>query len=357
MKKILLIGPYPPLYSHGGPTRSIYGLHKLFNNTGFICNVISPNKNLNGSKIITHCEDSKVLFTNNFYSNFTCNTKKFDVVWFNSFFDFKLIYIIGLKFLFNFKLVVSPRGQLSKKAISTSNSFLKLIFIKIIGLFSNSISFHSTSDHENNDINFFFKTYEVSLIPNLFSVNYNNNKSIKKNFLFYSRIHPKKGLLFLLETLLDNNISINLDIYGFIEDKHYWNKCQKIISKLKNVRYKGEIKNGDISILRDQYTFYIFPTLNENYGHVIIELLSLGIIPIISKSTTPFDSLINEKIGLNFSLNSPLELSDVLNKTNQIDKDTLNVLKNSVYEIFTTLNKDQEAIKNDYINFIKQLRK
>ena len=107
----------------------------------------------------------------------------------------------------------------------------------------------------------------------------------------------------------------------------------------------------------ESYSFFIFPTLNENFVHIIIELISFGIILIISKSTTPFDSLINEKIGSNFSLNSPIELSDVLNKTNQIDKDTLNVLKNSVYEIFTTLNKDQEVIKNDYINFLKQICK
>lgn len=355
MKKILLIGPYPPLYSYGGPTRSIYGLHKLINNTGFICNVISPNKNLNGSKIIINCEDSKVVFTNNFYSTFTYNIKKFDVVWFNSFFDLKLIYIIGLKFLFNFKLVVSPRGQLSKKAISTSNSFLKLIFIKIIGLFSDSICFHSTSDHENNDINFFFKTCKVSLMPNLFSLIYSNNKSIKKNFLFYSRIHPKKGLLFLLQTLFDNNISINLDIYGFIEDKHYWNKCQKIISKLKNVRYQGQIKNGDISILKDQYTFYILPTLNENYGHVIIELLSLGIIPIISKNTTPFDIIFTNNFNLNFDLNSQTELISIFEKVKKMNENDLVVMKKTVIEVFKTIELNQQNIKKDYINFINQI--
>ena len=49
MKKVLLIGPYPPLFSYGGPTRSISALYESLKNS-FNITVLSPNSNLDGSK-------------------------------------------------------------------------------------------------------------------------------------------------------------------------------------------------------------------------------------------------------------------------------------------------------------------
>lgn len=355
--RILLIGPYPPLYSYGGPTKSIYGIYSTLTDSEFSCKVLSPNKNLDGSNIEIISSNQDINYSNNFYLDFFKIARNVDLIWFNSFFEFKLILLLFFSKILRFKLIISPRGQLSDAAIKTSNTFIKKIFIALIRIFKSSLYFHSTSNSESDAIRNKINTSNIKCISNLFTLDFLGNTQDRSKYVFFSRIHKKKGLYFLLKTIYDNNINIDLDIYGFIEDKNYWKKCKILIDKLDNINYMGSIDNGDLQILKNKYSFFIFPTLNENFGHIIIELISLGIIPIISKSTTPFDSLLNEKIGLNFSLNSPLELSDVLNKTKQIDLDTLNVLKNSVFEIFTTLNKDQEAIKNDYSNFIKQLCK
>ena len=71
-------------------------------------------------------------------------------------------------------------------------------------------------------------------------------------------------------------------------------KCKILIDKLDNINYMGSIDNGDLQILK-QIFFFIFPTLNENFSHIIIELISRNN-SIISKSTTPFDIQINEKL-------------------------------------------------------------
>lgn len=355
--RILLIGPFPPVYSYGGPTRSIHGIYCTLRDSEFDCKVLSPIKNLDGSNIEIISSNQDITYSKNFYFDFFKIVKNVDVIWFNSFFDFKLIFLILFSKILKFKLIISPRGQLSDEAIRTSNSFIKKIFIAVIKILKSGLYFHSTSNSETDAITDKINTSNITCLSNLFTLKFLENTQDKSKYIFYSRIHKKKGLYFLLKTINDNNINIDLDVYGFIEDKNYWKKCKILIDKLDNINYMGSIDNGDLQILKNKYSFFIFPTLNENFGHIIIELISLGIIPIISKSTTPFDIQINEKIGLNFSLNSQSELSDILNKTKQIDIDTLNVLKNSVYEIFTTLNKDQEAIKNDYINFVKQLCK
>ena len=52
----------------------------------------------------------------------------------------------------------------------------------------------------------------------------------------------------------------------------------------------------------------MFPTINENYGHVIAESLANGRPVILSKGTTPWDDL-DGKAGFVISLNKPNEFA------------------------------------------------
>ena len=40
-----------------------------------------------------------------------------------------------------------------------------------------------------------------------------------------------------------------------------------------------------------QYDAFLFPTLSENYGHVIVEAITSGCFVILSKDTTPWNDL------------------------------------------------------------------
>ena len=222
--RILLVGPFPPIYSYGGPTKSIYGIYNLFYTKGFQCKVLSPKKNLDGSNVIIELDNKNIFYTNNFYLEFFKSINKVDIVWFNSFFEFKLLILIVLSKILRFKLIISPRGQLSDNAIETSNKHLKLILIKIVKVFKKNLNFHSTSMDESFDINNKLKTNNVTYLSNLFNLKFIKNNQNRSKYVFFSRIHKKKGLYFLLKTLHDNNINIDLDVYGFIEDKNYWKK-------------------------------------------------------------------------------------------------------------------------------------
>jgi len=356
MKKILLIGPYPPLYSYGGPTRSIYGIYNSLINSGYDCTVLSPKKNFDGSDNIGAINKKNIIYTDKFFHFIFKNYHTYDIIWFNSFFELKIFFLIFLKNLSDFKLIVSPRGQLSKKAISTSNMFLKYQFIKLVRIFKNTIIFHSTDSNESKDIEYGLCINKVFQISNIFSLKFYENSCYEKKYVFYSRIHKKKGLLILLKNILHNKVDINLDIYGFIEDKVYWNECYEIIRKLENVNYMGNIDNGDISILKNKYSFFILPTLNENFGHVIVELLSIGLIPMISKGTTPFDSIIGDKIKFNFSLEKPDELTNNILQSRNLSYNQMKEIKTSVKNIYNTLVKRQVNVKKEYVNFINKVR-
>ena len=51
---------------------------------------------------------------------------------------------------------------------------------------------------------------------------------------------------------------------------------------------KKGMKVGDVY---QKYDCFLFPTLNENYGHVIAEALANGCQVVLSKGTTPWDDL------------------------------------------------------------------
>lgn len=354
MKKLLIIGPFPPLFSYGGPTKSIKSLYDIFSKTDIQCSVLSPDIHLDGTKLKEVNINSDIVFCKNQFFYLISNFHRFDIIWLNSFFDLKILLLCIIKIFYNFHLIISPRGQLSSKAIDTSKPLLKKIFIKITLIFKSNILFHSTSSSESKDIAHFFKNNKISQISNLFILDYKQNFVQKRKFIFYSRIHKKKGLDILLQTIKKYNLKIDLDIYGFIEDKAYWKLCKNYIDKCSGVKYVGPLEDGDISKIKNTYCFFILPTLNENFGHVIIELLSIGCIPILSKQTNPFDEETNAIFNLNFELHDSEDIKRVIENANKMSASNLIELKKKVKPYFDKLNK-QESTRKKYYQLISDL--
>ena len=72
------------------------------------------------------------------------------------------------------------------------------------------------------------------------------------------------------------NFHINFDIWGPIEDSKYWQECQKIISSLpKNIKasYLDTFNANNQVEKLSNYQLFFFPTLNENFGHIIFETM------------------------------------------------------------------------------------
>ena len=102
------------------------------------------------------------------------------------------IYAALSTYIFNLKLVISPRGALQPWAL-TQNKYQKKIFLfcfKII--FSKKISyFHSTSQSEFESINKAFKKSRIILIPNGFNtlkINYSYSYNKPKNIAIGTKI-------------------------------------------------------------------------------------------------------------------------------------------------------------------------
>lgn len=106
--------------------------------------------------------------------------------------------------------------------------------------------------------------------------------------IFLSRISEKKNLTYAAELLKALRGNVIFDIYGNKEDIAYWERCEAKLKELpENIQwsYRGEAPAEKVPEIFGAYDVFLFPTLAENYGHVILEALSGGCIPIISDRT------------------------------------------------------------------------
>ncbi len=106
--------------------------------------------------------------------------------------------------------------------------------------------------------------------------------------VFLSRLARKKNLARAIALAGRASGDIVFDIYGTAEDPAYLAECRALIEQLPaNVRctYHGPIPYEQVHATLAKYHVFLFPTLNENFGHVILEALLARLPLVISDQT------------------------------------------------------------------------
>lgn len=131
-------------------------------------------------------------------------------------------------------------------------------------------------------------------------------KSGELKVVWISRIAPKKNLIAAIRILQQISVKIEFTIYGPIFDSKYWEECERELGKLpQNIewRYKGNVDSELVVQTLKKHHVFLFPTLGENYGHVIQEALSAGC-PCILSDQTPWKDLEKEGVGYIYPVDS-----------------------------------------------------
>lgn len=289
-------------------------------------------------------------------------TTPHDVIYLNSLFS-KIFTIQPLRWRkqgrITSKIVLAPRGMLGEGALKIKK-LKKIMFLKwtiTFGYFK-GVTWHSTSEQETNEIKKVIGNYinvcEVENLPRLMK----NDKQITKfshqlKICFISRISEKKNLYYALKILSScNQTNIVFDIYGPIEDENYWNKCTSDFKETVQINYKGIISPTEISSVIANYHALLLPTLNENFGHVIVETLQNSR-PVIISDQTPWRQLMQHKAGFDISLDKPNEFVKAINTLTDMNQEEYDrwceAAKNYIQARLNI-----EAIINKYINLFNQ---
>jgi glycosyltransferase involved in cell wall biosynthesis len=119
-----------------------------------------------------------------------------------------------------------------------------------------------------------------------------------------SRIAPMKNLLYALECLQHVDGDVEMDLYGPIDDPDYWAKCQPAIRAMPpavRVRHLGSVPHAQARETIANYDLFFLPTLNENFGHAILDALVAGC-PVLISQGTPWRSLAEHGVGWDIPL-------------------------------------------------------
>jgi glycosyltransferase involved in cell wall biosynthesis len=242
-----------------------------------------------------------------------------DIIFVNSFFDAALSVafqlLIAVKFLRPRLLLLAPRGEFNRGALRLK-SRKKAVYIgvyKALRLRESVVWIASTED-EAADIRRTVDT-RVRIIV------YQNDVELparagelpardpceRLRLVHFGRCVPKKGLNIALDALKTVEAPVELDIFGHEEDHSYTDKCKQIAAELtgrSSARFFGHI---DADRVRDAVRMYdaaLFPTLGENFGHVIAEALSVGC-PVMVADTTPWSETVRSGGGFVVEPNTP----------------------------------------------------
>lgn len=327
---LILVKHYEPAFRLGGPIRSVVNLVAALHHE-FEFKIVCLDRDFRETRPLEGIEEGVWLTRNGaqvcyldvgllkpFKLVKTIRSIDYDMVHLNSFFEplFSTLpaLLMKIRLLKRRPIVMAPRGEFSPGALALK-SFKKALFVRfqsLIGLYVDAY-WQATSELEARDIKGVLgDKVHVQMAPNLSAKDCPiHQKRVEKpagrlRVAFLSRISPKKNLLALIHAAGRLRGSVNLDIWGPIDDAKYWRQCQQGMALLPgNVvgKYCGESPHVSVPDVFGDTDVFALPTLGENYGHVIHEALSAGC-PVVISDRTPWRNLAEAGVGFDVSLES-----------------------------------------------------
>jgi len=201
------------------------------------------------------------------------------------------------------EVLLAPRGELSPGALRIKSTKKRVFLLAWTPLLRRmNPVWHASTEMEEREIHHVFpwaRTVVQIDSPGDVPLKDIIASGQRAGFVFISRISQKKNLQLGLEALQLVKSEVDFDIYGPLEDADYWTTCQRLIDELPdNIRatYRGVLRPDQIQETFAQYDGFIFPTLGENFGHVIAESLSAGC-PVICSQETPWTEVLDQGGG------------------------------------------------------------
>lgn len=332
MKVLVAVDWYYPAAKSGGPAVSISNLCALLSDFDFF--VVTSNHDFGTTECLhgidegwNQRQNEQVLYLPD--ENICLSELKKvvdslapDCIMLNSLFGYRFtVPLLKIALKRRIPVLLAPRGELCG-GFSKKYKKIPYIFSLRYWLRNHLVFYLCTSNEEKVGIGRYIgKINEENflMLDNIPTVPPTISKSSSKESgtlrcVFLSRIQPKKNLLTAIGMLSGIKGKVIYDIYGPVEDEEYWRKCLAAIEKLPDnvmVNYCGLLNKDDVHAVLSAYDVMLFPTLSENYGHVIVEAL-LSKCPVIISDQTPWDHLEEYNAGFSISLNSPEKFIEVL---------------------------------------------
>ena len=198
-------------------------------------------------------------------------------------------------------LVVTTRGMLTTWALGQSRVKKRAAWLLYQGRDLRSAKLlHATAESEVEDIRRIGLRQPVVVLPNGVEIPEQARGVPEKSMrraLFLSRVHPKKGLLNLVEAWAEvRPENWELVIAGPDEDGH--RAEVEAYARVHNVDivWTGPVNDHAKWDLYRSADLFVLPTFSENFGIVVAEALAAGV-PALTTTGAPWEVLNRERCG------------------------------------------------------------
>lgn len=237
--------------------------------------------------------------------------ERFDLIQLQSIWDMPYHQLAKIAQKHQIPYIITPRGMLEPWSLSQKSWKKRLaLFLYQMKDLQCAACVFTTAEMEAKHVRELGVRVPISVIPNgIVTEGYSCRKSIdgvKKQILFLSRVHEKKGIELLIDaySLLHEDFSDWSVIIVGNGDAEYIKSLESRVDKLNLQDYIkiqppvfGEAKTK----LYQESSLFCLPSFSENFGMVIAESLSCGV-PVITTNGTPWQLLNGETSTMGASL-------------------------------------------------------
>lgn len=200
--------------------------------------------------------------------------------------------------------VITPRGMLEPWALKRSPFKKKVVsFWFESSHLQQAACLRATAESEARNFREFGLKQPIAIVPNgveLPPTGKSRSPDRLNRILFLSRVHPKKGLPFLLRAWLRLHRDFadwELAIAGPDEVGHLMEmQALSHALNLPRVSWIGSVSGVAKQTLYDQSDLFVLPTHSENFGLVIAEALASSV-PVITTTGAPWGQLESRQCG------------------------------------------------------------
>lgn len=287
--------------THGGPSRSVPMLVKGLFEIGVDVTLMTyRSKNMN-----THALAGAKLKIWELKTSFRdielyIEREKFDLIQLQSLWAICYHKVVNIARKYNIPYIITPRGMLEPWSLAQSKwkKKLALALYQMKDLRKAACIF-TTAEMEALHVRELGVNVPISVIPNGIETDTytcrSSMKMVKKQILFLSRIHIKKGI----ELLIDAFSQLHLDFPEWnviIVGNGELNYVESLKQRIRNLELQDCVRVlppvfGDAKIkLYQESSLFCLPSYSENFGMVIAEAMSCGV-PVITTNGTPWQIL------------------------------------------------------------------
>jgi glycosyltransferase involved in cell wall biosynthesis len=140
---------------------------------------------------------------------------------------------------------------------------------------------------------------------------------------------------------------IEVDIVGPVEDETYWKACQRERDQLGEnvtVRVCGPADHASVRKRFQGSDLFLFPTLGENFGHVIAEALGSGC-PVLLSDRTPWRELEKAGVGWDVPLETPEVFRELIQRCVDMDEEEHRAMRDAAFAYARKRLEDPAAIE------------